>query len=80
RNFNNANSTLARDRNWLIAAPNKLAIEAPHVNAIIEIVEEGQELEDQDSHEAFEASGYADESFDDSAGNSSIGYLEYDED
>ncbi|KAH9303766.1 hypothetical protein KI387_008170, partial [Taxus chinensis] len=52
----------------------------PRVNATMEIVEEDEELEDQGSHEAFEASGYADESFDDSAGESNIGYLEYEED
>ncbi|KAH9297259.1 hypothetical protein KI387_028941, partial [Taxus chinensis] len=79
RNFNNANGTPARDRNQLITAPTRLAIEAPPVNAAVEIVEEGEELEDQDSHEAFEASGYVDESFDDSAGDSSIWYLEYKE-
>ncbi|KAH9326300.1 hypothetical protein KI387_006478, partial [Taxus chinensis] len=52
----------------------------PPVNAIVKIVEEDEEPEDQDSHEAFEASGYADESVENSAGDSNIGYLEYEED
>ncbi|KAH9323282.1 hypothetical protein KI387_017921, partial [Taxus chinensis] len=73
RNFNNANGAPTRDRNLLIATPTRLAIEAPLVNTAVEIVEDGEEPEDQDSHEAFEALGYADESFDDSAGDSSIG-------
>ncbi|KAH9292444.1 hypothetical protein KI387_042369, partial [Taxus chinensis] len=79
-NFNNANVTPARDRNQLITAPTRLAIEAPPVNTVVEIIEEDEEPEDHDSHEAFEASGYVDESFDDSAGDSSIGYLEYEKD
>ncbi|KAH9295062.1 hypothetical protein KI387_038650, partial [Taxus chinensis] len=73
RNFNNTNGAPARDRNQLTATPTRLAIEAPPINATVEIVEEDEEPEDQDSHEAFEASGYVDESFDDSAGDSNIG-------
>ncbi|KAH9329008.1 hypothetical protein KI387_001116, partial [Taxus chinensis] len=79
-NFNNANGAPTRDRNQLISSPTRLAIEVPPINVEVEIVEDDEELEDQDSHEAFKASGYADESFDDSAGDSSIGYLEYEED
>ncbi|KAH9294977.1 hypothetical protein KI387_038565, partial [Taxus chinensis] len=55
-------------------------IEAPPVNAAVEIIKEEDEPEEQDSPKAFEASGYADESYDDSAHDSSIGYLEYKED
>ncbi|KAH9290090.1 hypothetical protein KI387_034207, partial [Taxus chinensis] len=80
RNFNNNNGAPARDRPWLTPAQPRLAIEAPPVNAEVEIVEEEDEPEEQDSPEDFEASGYADESYDDSAGDSSIGYLEYEED
>ncbi|KAH9288798.1 hypothetical protein KI387_032915, partial [Taxus chinensis] len=64
----------------MITAPTRLTIEDPLVNAVVEIVDEGEEPKDQDSHEAFEASGYADESFEDSFGDSSIRYLEYEED
>ncbi|KAH9321980.1 hypothetical protein KI387_016619, partial [Taxus chinensis] len=46
----------------------------------VEILDEEDELKEEESHEAFEGSGYADESYDESAGDSSIGYLEYDED
>ncbi|KAH9309059.1 hypothetical protein KI387_036970, partial [Taxus chinensis] len=66
--------------NRLISAPARLAIEAPHINTTVEIVEEDEEPKDQGSHKDFEASGYANESFDDSAGDSNIGYLEYEED
>lgn len=80
QNFNNANGAPARDRNWLIAAPTRLAIEAPPINTVVEIVDEDEELEDHDSYESFEASRYGDESFNDSAGDSNIGYLEYEKD
>ncbi|KAH9301097.1 hypothetical protein KI387_012680, partial [Taxus chinensis] len=72
-NFNNTNGAPPRDRNWLTHPLIRLAIKAPPINATVEIVEEDEEPEDQDSHKAFEASGYADESFDDSAGDSNIG-------
>ncbi|KAH9326663.1 hypothetical protein KI387_006841, partial [Taxus chinensis] len=71
-NFNNTNGAPVRDKNQLISAPTRIAIKAPPINAAVEIVEEDEELEYQDSHEAFEASGYADESFDFLAGKSSI--------
>ncbi|KAH9303959.1 hypothetical protein KI387_008363, partial [Taxus chinensis] len=71
RNFNN-NGVPARDRPRLAPAQPRLAIEAPPVNAAVEIIEEDDEPEEQDSPEDFEASGYADESYDESAGDSSI--------
>ncbi|KAH9296360.1 hypothetical protein KI387_039948, partial [Taxus chinensis] len=57
-----------------------LSIEAPPINTIVEIVEEDEEPEDQGSHEAFKASRYVDESFDDSAGDSNIGYFKDEDD
>ncbi|KAH9324132.1 hypothetical protein KI387_004310, partial [Taxus chinensis] len=62
-----------RDRPQLTPAQPRLAIEAPPVNAAVEILDEEDEPEEQESHEAFEASRYADESYDESAGDSSIG-------
>ncbi|KAH9320324.1 hypothetical protein KI387_022093, partial [Taxus chinensis] len=79
QNFNN-NAVPARDRPQLTPAQPRLAIEAPPVNAVVEIIEEDDEPKEEDSREDFEASGYADESYDELAGDSSIGYLEYDED
>ncbi|KAH9301117.1 hypothetical protein KI387_012700, partial [Taxus chinensis] len=72
-NFNNTNGAPIRDRPRLTPAQPRLAIEAPPINVAVEIVEEEEEPKEQDSLEAFEASGYADESYDNSAGNSSIG-------
>ncbi|KAH9321531.1 hypothetical protein KI387_016170, partial [Taxus chinensis] len=66
RNFNNTNGTPARDRNRLTASPTRLAIKAPPIKTTMEIVEEDEEPKYLDSHEAFEALGYADESFNDS--------------
>ena len=80
RNFNNSNGAPVRDRPRLTPAQPRLAIEAPPINAAVELIEEEEEPEEQDSREDFEASGYADDSYDESAGDSSIGYLEYDED
>ncbi|KAH9300405.1 hypothetical protein KI387_011988, partial [Taxus chinensis] len=71
QNFNN-NGVPARDRPRLALAQPRLAIEAPPVNAAVELIEEDDEPEEQDSPEDFEASGYADESYDESAGDSSI--------
>ncbi|KAH9296806.1 hypothetical protein KI387_028488, partial [Taxus chinensis] len=80
RNFNNTNGAPARDRPRLALAQSRLEIKSPPVNVVVEIVEKEEEPEEQDSPEAFEASGYTDESYDDSTGDSSIGYLEYEED
>ncbi|KAH9328186.1 hypothetical protein KI387_000294, partial [Taxus chinensis] len=57
----------------LTPAQLRLAIEAPPINTVVEIVNEEEEPEEQDSRKNFEASGYADESYDDSAGDSNIG-------
>ncbi|KAH9322439.1 hypothetical protein KI387_017078, partial [Taxus chinensis] len=66
QNFSNNNGVPTRDRPWLTPAQPRLAIEAPPVNAAVEIIQEDDEGEEQDSREAFEASGYADESYDES--------------
>ena len=42
QNFNNTNGAPTRDRNQSTVAPTRLAIKAPHVNAIVEIVEEDE--------------------------------------
>ncbi|KAH9293652.1 hypothetical protein KI387_041144, partial [Taxus chinensis] len=79
-NFNNTNGMLIRDRPQLTTSEPRLAIKSPLVNVVVEIVEEDEEPEAQDYHEAFESLGYADESYDDSARDSNIRYLEYEED